>query len=138
MLVVVVLPCVPATATCQHLGSADHRDACLERGGDLGVGAAHGRGSDHHRRIAKVRHIVPDGDPDAAGSQPFDPGPFGHVRALHPVAKVVHHLGNARHADAADADEVDGADVGAHALHAASTSGLGLASRAAPGAAAMP
>jgi hypothetical protein len=29
----------------------------------------------------------------------------------------VHHLGNARHADAADADEMDGADIGAQGLH---------------------
>ena len=42
--VVVVLPCVPATAMVfephqlgQHLGAADDRDAALERGLDLGI-----------------------------------------------------------------------------------------------------
>src|SRR5690606_22630672 len=41
-----------------------------------------------------------------------------NVRSLHLVAKVVHHLGNAGHADAANADEVDDADVESDALHA--------------------
>ena len=35
----------------------------------------------------------------------------GEVRALHLVAQRRHHLGDAAHANAADADEVDGTDV---------------------------
>jgi hypothetical protein len=42
---------------------------------------------------------------------------FRDIRALDAIAKVVHHLGDAGHADAADADEVDRADVGADAFH---------------------
>src|SRR6185312_2432956 len=41
----------------------------------------------------------------------------GRVRSLHFVAELVHHLGDARHADAPDSDEVDCADVGAERLH---------------------
>ena len=51
-------------------------------------------------------------------AQALDDIAFGDVRALHLVAEDVHHLGDARHADAADADEMDRADVGADALHA--------------------
>ena len=39
------------------------------------------------------------------------------VRALNLVAEVEQHLGDARHADAADADEMDGADL-ARQFHA--------------------
>src|SRR5687768_17927249 len=38
-------------------------------------------------------------------------------RSLNLVAEDVHHLGDSRHADAADADEMDRADIGAHASH---------------------
>jgi hypothetical protein len=40
-------------------------------------------------------------------------------RALHLVAEIVQHLGDAAHADAADADEVDDADVERNGPHAA-------------------
>ena len=54
-----------------------------------------------------------DRDRDAALAQALDDIAVGDVRALHLVAEDVHHLGDAGHADAADADEMDGADVGA-------------------------
>ena len=41
-------------------------------------------------------------------AQPLDVGVVAGVRALHLVAEVQQHLGDAGHADAADADEVDG------------------------------
>src|SRR5689334_24526377 len=49
-------------------------------------------------------------------AQLLDDITFGDVRALHLVPELVHHFGDARHADAADADEVDDPDVGAHRL----------------------
>ena len=62
-------------------------------------------------------------------AQPLDDIGVGDVRALHLVAQDVHHLGDARHADAADADEVDRADVGADAPHAgARSAGIGRGS----------
>src|SRR5690606_2934473 len=89
----------------------------LERRGDLGIVALHRGRSDHDRRVAKIGCVVPDRDLDPATAQPFDRGALGDVRALYRVAEVVHDLGDARHADAADADEVDRADVGAAAFH---------------------
>ena len=62
-----------------------------------------------------------DRDRDAGLAQLFDDIAFGDVGALHLVAELVHHLGDAGHADAADADEMDRADVGAHRLHHAGT-----------------
>ena len=124
--VVVVLPCVPATATVDlsRISSASisaRRTTgmrVLERGLDLGIGALdRGRGDDH-RRIAEILRRMADRDRDAAVAQPLDDIALGDVGALHRVAEVVHHLGDARHADAADADEMDRADVGGDALHA--------------------
>ena len=48
---------------------------------------------------------------DPCGAQAGDVVALGDVAALHRVAEIVQHLGDAGHADAADADEVDGADV---------------------------
>ena len=71
--VVVVLPCVPATATVrlqphqlgQHLGAADHRDAALvapPRPRDCPLD----RGRDHHHRgLAEIVGVVADRDLDA-------------------------------------------------------------------------
>ena len=44
-------------------------------------------------------------------AQALDVGALGRVGALNLVAQIVHDLGDAAHADAADADEMDGADV---------------------------
>ena len=52
-----------------------------------------------------------DGDGNAHGAQALDIGAVGRVRALNLVAQIVHDLGDAAHADAADADEMDGADI---------------------------
>ena len=50
-------------------------------------------------------------DGDAALAQPRHVVVVGQVRALHLVAERRHDFGDAAHADAADADEMDGADV---------------------------
>ena len=88
-------------------------------GGNFGVVALHRGRGDHHRSIAEVRRGVPDQHLDPARPQTLDRSALGQVRALHAVAKVVHDLGNARHADAADADEMDRADVGGRGFHRA-------------------
>ena len=49
---------------------------------------------------------VPDGDLDALVAQPFDVGAIGLIGALHGIAEIDQHLGDAAHADAADADEM--------------------------------
>ena len=52
---------------------------------------------------------------DALIAQALDVGALGDVRALHRIAEIDQHLGDAAHADAADADEMDRADVAAAA-----------------------
>src|SRR5579884_2983754 len=60
---------------------------------------------------------MPDGDRDSLLTELLDDIAVRRVRALHLVAELVHHLGDSRHADAADADKVDGPDVGPQRLH---------------------
>src|SRR5262249_38013382 len=52
-----------------------------------------------------------DSDIDTHGLEAEHIGVFGDIRTPHPVAQIVHDLGNATHADAADADEMNGADI---------------------------
>ena len=116
--VVVVLPCVPAMAT--H---------CFSRISSASISARRTTGRRRSRAaissgiVAADRgghHDAPRPRPgsrrrgrlnrDALVAQALDVGAVGRVRALHRVAEIVQHLGDARHADAADADEVDGAE----------------------------
>ena len=83
-----------------------------------------------HRRVGKIVGALPDHHRDAGLAQPLGDIAFGAVGALHRIAEVVHHLGDAGHADPADADEVDGADVGADRLHAAAPAGARVLARA--------
>ncbi len=55
---------------------------------------------------------------DALFAQPLDVGAIGLVGALHAVAEIAQHLGDAAHADAANADEMHQAD-GLRHLHLA-------------------
>jgi hypothetical protein len=48
---------------------------------------------------------------DAGIAQALHIGAVGDVAALHLVAQIVQHLGDAGHADAADADEMDPAST---------------------------
>ena len=109
----------------QHLGAADDGDAAFQRQLHLRIAALDRGGGDHHGRIAQIFRLVADRDGNAALAQALDHIAFGHVRALHLVAEVVHHLGDARHADPADADEMDGPDIGGDALHANTPLGAG-------------
>src|SRR5690606_13416062 len=59
----------------------------------------------------QVLCLLADEDPDAEALEPLHIGAVGEIAALHRVAEIVHDLGNAAHADAADADEVNVADV---------------------------
>ena len=55
--------------------------------------------------------LVADGDLDALVAQPLDVGAVGDVGAGDGVAEIGQHLGDAAHADAADADEMHRSDV---------------------------
>src|SRR3546814_8502310 len=84
---------------------------------DLGIAAFDGgRGNDDLGAV-DVRRLMPDRDLDSLFSQSLDDIAIGDVAALHLIAEIVHDLGDTRHADAADADEMDGADVGRDAAH---------------------
>ena len=63
-------------------------------------------------RRAEVLGPVPDRDARALFAQALHVGGVGGIRALHRVAEVDQHLGDAAHADAADADKVDRSDIG--------------------------
>jgi len=60
-----------------------------------------------------------DGHRDAGVAQPLDVGALRLVGTLHGIAEILQHLGDAAHADAADADEMDGADIERKGPHAA-------------------
>src|SRR5690606_12500433 len=67
--------------------------------------------------LAEIFSSMADEAGDALLAQALDIGTVGLVGALHLVAKIVQHLGDAAHADAANADEVHDADCLRH-LHA--------------------
>src|SRR5689334_11262314 len=61
--------------------------------------------------VGEIGRVVADMHLDAHGAQAPDIGAFGGVAALNLVAQIVHDLGDAAHADAANADEMNGADI---------------------------
>ncbi len=99
-----------------------HRQQVGPRRLDFGVAGLDGARDDHHLGRAQVSGIVAHDHRDAQPPQALDAAAFGHVAALNLVAQIVHDLGDAAHADAADADEMDGANIKWQALHAAALS----------------
>ena len=95
----------------QHFGAAHHRQPPRAGGDEFGVVALDGGGDDNHVGAVDVLRLVADGDRDALFAQALDVGRVGNVRAAHAVAERLEHLGDAAHADAADADEVHRPDV---------------------------
>ena len=102
----------------QHLGAAHHRQPLRARRREFRIVALDRRGDDDDLGAAEIVGIVADRDRDALVAQPLDVGAVGLVGALHRVAEIDQHLGDAAHADAADADEMDRSDV-ARQFHAA-------------------
>jgi hypothetical protein len=72
----------------------------------------------HHHRIGRrgVLRVVADRDADALRRQAARRRAFAEIGAADLVALVGQHLGDARHAGAADADEVDALDLVLHGL----------------------
>jgi hypothetical protein len=91
----------------EHLGARDDRDLARARRLDLGVVALDRRRHDHHVGLAEVIGAV--ALPHRAADRPQVTRDLGVVliRARDLVAHVGQHLGEATHAHAADADEVD-------------------------------
>uniref|UniRef100_A0A0N4Z3P8 LigA n=1 Tax=Parastrongyloides trichosuri TaxID=131310 RepID=A0A0N4Z3P8_PARTI len=93
----------------QHLGPTDQRYAAFARHHQLGVRRLDRRGIDHRRdALGHMGRVVADVDAGAQFLEPLGVGAGLGVRALHLIADLQHDLGDAAHADAADADEVDG------------------------------
>ena len=117
--VVVVLPWVPAMATQDLKRISSASISARRTTGRRRSRAATSSGLS--RRIAvetttragllDVAGLVADEGAHALLGQAPDVGVVVGVRPLHGVAEVVHHLGDAGHADAADADEVDGTEL---------------------------
>ncbi|MPL96742.1 hypothetical protein SDC9_42924 [bioreactor metagenome] len=92
----------------QHLGAAHHRQLAPARLLELGVALLDRRGDHHHRDVVgDVLGALTLVEGGAQLDQPVGDLRGLRVRALHLVAERHQHFGDARHADAADADEVD-------------------------------
>ncbi len=66
---------------------------------------------DHHAGVRRVLSLVPNRHIDALRAQAFGVGALLRVGARHFIAEVLHDGGDARHADAANAHEMDRADI---------------------------
>ena len=95
----------------EHLGAAHHRQALGARGDQFGIVALDRGRDDDDRGLAEIGRVMADEDLGALVAQPLDVGVVGGVRPLDAIALVEQHFGDARHADAADPDEMDGADL---------------------------
>ena len=92
----------------QHLGAAHQRNAAFARHDQFRVRRLDRRGIDHRRdALGHMGGVVADVDAGAQLLEPLGVGAGLGVRAGHLIADLQHDLGDAAHADAADADEVD-------------------------------
>ena len=120
--VVVVLPCVPPTAT-QDLNRMSSASISARRT----IGSRRSRAAASSglsaltaeemttTGVAKILLAMADLDRDAELAEPCDIVVVGEVGSLNRIAERLHHLGDA-HANAANPDEVDGAGL-ARKLH---------------------
>jgi len=93
----------------KHVGALDHRDMTRARGGDFRI-VALDRGRNDHRVCAfDVLRLVADHHRHALVAQALNIGPVRNVRAAHIVTERPHHIGDAAHADAANADKMHNA-----------------------------
>jgi hypothetical protein len=98
------------SASGQHLGAAHHRQALGARRDQLGIVALDRRRHHQHLGAVEIFRLVTDRNLGALIAQPLDVGVVRRVGALHRIAEVDQHLGDAAHADAADAYKVDRTD----------------------------
>ena len=95
----------------QHFGPAHQRQAGFAARDHLGIVLLDRGRIDHRRSAFHMGPVVADKDLRAQPRQPLGIGAGLGVRALHRIADADHDLGDPAHADAADADEMHGADV---------------------------
>ena len=92
----------------QHFGAAHDRQVTVAGLDQLRIVGFDRRGNDHHLGVAEIGGIVADRNGNAALAQARHVVIVGDVRALNLVAKCRHDLGDTAHADAANADEMNG------------------------------
>ena len=91
----------------QHQRARNHRDAFAPGFQHLGVVGVDSGGRDHRVGAVYVGRVVAGEDPDPQFAQAAQRGTGGKIGTRDGVAQVEQHLGDTRHAGAADADEVD-------------------------------
>jgi hypothetical protein len=126
--VVVVLPCVPATAMpcLMRISSASicaraARWECAFRARSTTSGLSADRcGGDHGVGAGDVLRLVTLHDACAEAGQTTGHRVVGEIRATHGITLVQQHFGDAAHAGTADTDEVDVADLVFHLIFSVS------------------
>jgi hypothetical protein len=96
----------------EHLGAADHGDAAAARLAHLGVLRRDRRGDHHQLDAFEVVGRVPLEDHGAQLLEPLGGLAEHLIGAAHLEVVLEQDLGDAAHAGAADADEVDPREVG--------------------------
>ena len=94
----------------QHLGAAHDRQRFRARPCSSGLVFLIADETTTTSASPRFSALVADEALDALVAQALHVGAVGLVGAVHPVAEIVQHLGDAAHADAADADEMHRAD----------------------------
>ena len=100
----------------QHLGAGDDGDAAFVGGHDFRVGIGNSGRAHHDLGVAEVVGGMAGVDERAEAAQALDSSAGGDVGAVHGVAEVQEHFGDAAHARAADAYHMDDADLVIHGI----------------------
>ena len=102
----------------EHFRSRNHRDAVRERRGDFRILAVDGARHHHDIRLSEILRGMARENPGAEAREPLGHGVRLQVRALYLVAEIEQHFGDAAHAGAADADQVNQMNAAHAVVHA--------------------
>jgi len=101
----------------QHLCPAHDRQATTARGGQLNIVVFDSAGDHDNRCIADVIGALADMDGRTHSGETFKDRAFTKIAALHRIAEIKHDFCDAAHADAADADEMNRAEIFGRRCH---------------------
>ena len=94
----------------QHIGAAHNGNARSASRLNLDIIILDRAGNDDGACASHIFCDVANMDDGAAFPQPFDIGAFLHIGALNLIAEIDHDLGDARHANATNTNQVSGAE----------------------------